>query len=61
MDAQATNQSADSRTNSQAVRDWQKLNELKRSLVRQGLCNGDATPAQVIQTIRSQVPADLFR
>ncbi len=54
------NAGPDERSNSQAVRDWQKLNELKRSLVRQGVISGDATAEAVIAAIRQQVPSTLF-
>jgi len=39
---------------------WRKLAELKRGLVRDGLCNGNATPAEIVNCIRGLIPADLF-
>jgi len=50
----------DIRTANQVMRQWDKLEQIKRGLVKQGLLNGDATPAMVIAKIRELVPAELF-
>lgn len=53
-------QASDERTTAQVMRQWEKLENVKRQLVKQGLLTGDATPAQVIQKIREIVPPDIF-
>jgi len=50
----------DSRTNSELMRQWKKLQEVKRSLVKEGVVNGDATAAQVLTAVRQQIPTDLL-
>lgn len=55
-----TSPNADARTPRELMTQWRKLTELKRSLVRDGLANGDATPSQVIDVIRNAIPVDLF-
>jgi len=51
----------DIRSASQCVKQWEKIEQIKRALVRQALLNGDATPAMVIAKIREVIPADLFQ
>jgi len=50
----------DVRSAAQCVKQWEKIEQIKRALVRQALLNGDATPAMVIAKIRDVIPADLF-
>lgn len=51
---------ADTRSTAQVMTQWRKLMEVKRQLIKQGLLNGDATPQQIVDTIRRQVPVDLM-
>jgi len=53
--------SADTRTASQVMRQWEKLEAVKRSLVKSGMLSGDATPAQVLEKLRTLVAPDLFQ
>ena len=50
----------DVRSASQCVKQWEKVEQIKRALVRQGLLTGDATPAMVLAKIREVIAADLF-
>jgi len=50
----------DKRTANQVLRQWDKLEQLKRQLVRAGLAAGDATPAQIIAKVREIIPPDIF-
>ena len=50
----------DTRTVSQTIRQWEKVEQIKRSLVKAGLLSGDATPAQVLAKVREVISADLF-
>lgn len=59
MTAQATDQT-DERSAREVMTQWRKLNEVKRQLVKQGALNDDATPAQVIDMLRTQIPPDVF-
>lgn len=52
--------STDNRTAKQLLTEYRKIDDLKKSLVRQGVLNGDATPAEVIEAIRKIIPIDLF-
>jgi len=51
----------DTRTANQLLRQHEKLAKVRRELVKQGLLNGDAKPADVISCIRAQIPADMFQ
>jgi len=51
----------DERTAATLIRQWEKLNAIKNSLIKAGLLTGDATPAAVLQKLREVVPADLFK
>ena len=51
---------ADARSPRELMTQWRKLAELKRGLVRDGLCNGNATPAELLACIRGLIPPDLF-
>lgn len=59
MDAQATDNS-DERSAQQLVTQHRKIQEIKRHLVKEGSLNGDATPQQVFDALRKQIPPDLF-
>ena len=50
----------DQRTTSQTIRQWEKVEQIKRSLVKAGLLSGDATPAIVLAKVREVISADLF-
>lgn len=50
----------DERTTAQVLRQWDKLEQIKRQLVKQGLLAGDATPAAVVAKVREVVTADVF-
>ncbi len=50
----------DTRTNREVITQWKKLQEIKRSLIKEGALNGDATPQMVLAAIRGQIPADLL-
>lgn len=58
--AEETSPDADARTPQQVMTQWRKFAELKRALVRDGKCDGDATPATVLATIRTLIPPDIF-
>lgn len=51
----------DERTAATLIRQWEKLNAIKNSLIKAGLLTGDATPAAVLAKLREVVPADLFK
>lgn len=53
-------ETTDKRTANQVLRQWDKLEQLKRQLVRAGLAAGDATPAQIIAKVREVIPPDVF-
>jgi len=50
----------DKRTNREVMRQYDRLRLIKAQLVRGGVVNGDATPADVLKALRSQIPADLL-
>ena len=50
----------DTRSTTEVLTQWRKLEEIRRSLVRNGMINGDATPKEIIDALRRQIPADLF-
>jgi hypothetical protein len=50
----------DDRTNNDLLTEWRKLEEIRRSLTRQGAITGDATPAQVMEALRKLIPPTLF-
>jgi len=50
----------DERTAREVMRQWEKLAQVKRALVKDGALDGNATPQQVIDKIRALIPADLF-
>lgn len=51
---------ADTRTPKQLMTQWRKIAEIKRGLVRDGLADGNATPAELLEKIRLAVPKELF-
>lgn len=51
---------SDTRTPSQLFRQYEKIEQVKRSLVKAGLLTGDATPQTVIAKLREVVTPDLF-
>jgi len=52
---------ADERTAATVIRQWEKLNAIKNSLIKAGVLSGDATPAQILEKLRVLVPPDLFK
>jgi len=50
----------DTRTTKQLITQWRKLEEIRRSLVRAGIINGDATPAEIVQALRIAIPPGTF-
>jgi hypothetical protein len=50
----------DTRSTKELLTQWRKLEELRRSLVRQGLVSGDAGPAEVLDALRKMIPPDVF-
>jgi len=42
------------------MRQWEKINMIKRQLIKQGLVNGDATPAMVLAKLREMIGPELF-
>lgn len=50
----------DTRTTKQLITEWRKLEEIRRSLVRNGLINGDAKPADIVRALRTAIPPDTF-
>lgn len=58
--ADQTQTDVDTRSMQQVITQWRKIQEVKRSFVKQGLLNGDATPQQILDTLRRQIPADLM-
>jgi len=46
---------------SKLLRGWERLNTIKNQLVKAGMLNGDATPAQVLAKLREIVPAELIK
>lgn len=53
-------ETTDVRTPQQILRQWEKLEQVKRQLVKAGLLNGDATPAMILAKLRELVPPDIF-
>lgn len=50
----------DTRSAKELLTQWRKLKEVRQSLVRQGLVDGDATPAEVLAALRKMIPPDVF-
>lgn len=50
----------DTRTTAKLIRQFQVLQTIKNSLIKQGLVNGDATPAQILAALRTIIPAEIF-
>ena len=51
----------DERSAANVIRQYEKLNAIKNQLIKQGLLDGNATPAMVLAKLREVVPADLFK
>ena len=51
---------ADTRSAAQLFKEWRKLEEVRRNLTKQGLLNGNATPDDVIDTLRKAIPPAVF-
>lgn len=52
--------SEDTRSTKTLLTQWRKLEEIRRSLVRNGLVNGDASPAEIVSALRKAIPTDVF-
>lgn len=50
----------DKRNAAQLLRQWDRLDSVKKQLVKAGLATGDATPAQILDAIRKAIPQELF-
>ena len=50
----------DQRTAATVVRQYEHIAKIKRDLAKQGLLNGDATPHDVIEKLRTLIPPDLW-
>lgn len=50
----------DKRTVSILIRQWEKLAKIKRDLIKQGLIKEEASPREVLEAIRKQLPLDLY-
>lgn len=48
-------------TTAQLLRSFERLEVIKNKLIKQGVLNGDATPAQVLQKLREILPPDLLQ
>lgn len=59
-EANAMAEQTDTRTVSQVLRQFDRIEVAKAKLVKQGLINGDASPEQVVQKLREVIPADLL-
>lgn len=53
-------ESDDTRSTKTLLTQWRKLEEIRRSLVRNGLVSGDATPAEIVNALRTAIPPDVF-
>lgn len=58
--AELTTAAKDTRTNREVITQWKKIQEIKRSLLKEGEISGDATPGMVIAKVREQIPVDLL-
>jgi len=50
----------DNRPPNTVLRQFERLELLKKKLIKMGHLNGDATPAQVIDCVRTLIPPDVF-
>lgn len=50
----------DIRTNATVVTQWRKLQEIKRGLIKDGKCDGDANASTVLAKLRAEIPPGLF-
>lgn len=50
----------DKRNAATLIRQYELLNKIKRDLVKQGLLNGDATPGQILEKLRTVIPPNLW-
>ena len=50
----------DVRTASELFKQWRKINEVRRSLVRDGLISGDATTSEILDALKKQIPPEMF-
>ena len=54
------NPTDDKRNAATVIRQYDLLQKIKRDLVKQGLLNGDATPAEIIAKLKLVVPQELW-
>lgn len=50
----------DNRPAQTVIRQYERIEQIKTKLIKQGTLNGDATPQQVVAALRSAIPPDLF-
>lgn len=55
-----TEKNTDNRTTAQLFKEWRKINEVKRNLIRGGKINGDATPDDIVKALRELIPPSVF-
>lgn len=60
MGATDAKQVPDNRSALIVLRQFEKVMSIKRDMVRMGLVGEDATAREVVDTMRAQVPPDLF-
>lgn len=52
--------SSDARSAMTVLRQWEKLEQIRRCLVKRGLVDEDASAEEVIEVMRKAVPPTLF-
>ena len=50
----------DTRSTKTLLTQWRKLEEIRRSLVRNGLLDGNATPGELVEALRKAIPVEVF-
>lgn len=54
------NPNSDTRSTAELFKQWRKLAEVQRNLMKNGLLSANATPAEVIAKLREVVPPEIF-
>lgn len=50
----------DTRSAGALLSQWRTLKTVKNDLIKEGILNGDATTAEVVQTLRELMPVEQF-
>ncbi len=58
--ANTTSGGEDKRTIATILRQYEKLEQIKNKLIKQGLLDGNATPQLVLAKVREIVPPEVF-